>query len=439
MDNVELIELPFDQYQRYKIVQDLVTLIRGDRSLRVLDVGGHPGFIWDFLPNDEAFVLDIVPWTKANYVQGHGAALPFANESFDLVLSVDTLEHIPPAQRELVLAEQLRITRDYLLVVAPFADDNVDLTERIIHEFFVKRLGYHSSFLQEHLTYGLPDLGGVLNYLDENRIQHLEAPNGYLYNWLVMMLVLPLIQAIPDSQDLYRMINRLYNSNFYEGDNRRPCYRTAVLASKRHSLDVIAILHKYKREVEGKSDGNLKIQLANLLLNLKVEEPRITALEDELRQRDQRVIRLQKEFEERTEWALRLEEEVRQRDQYITQLQKEFEERTQWALQLEKEVRQRDQHITQLQSEFEERTDWALRLERRVQEQDQYIEQLQKEFEEQAIWASKVHEELMRIKQTWYYRLFDEGPVKVQALFRQGAKGGTNEDNSHRSDRTTGE
>ena len=325
MDSTKLLELPFDQYQRYKIVQELINLVRVHRRLRILDVGGHPGFIWDFLPNDEAFVLDIVSWNKDNYIQGQGAALPFANGSFDVVLSVDTLEHIPPAQREEVLAEQLRVTRDYLLLVAPFADDNVNLAERIIHEFFIKRLGYHSSFLQEHLTYGLPDLCGTLGYLDANGVQHVEIPNGYLYNWLLMMIMLPLIQTIPDSQDLYCMINRLYNSNFYRADNRRPCYRTAVLASKRHSLDVARILQMYeKRAEEEKPDGNLKIQLANLLLSLKVEEPRI--------------IQLQRELEERTDWALRLDKEVKQRDQRIAQLQSELEERTDWALQLEEEL-----------------------------------------------------------------------------------------------------
>lgn len=324
MDSTKLLELPFDQYQRYKIVQELINLVRDQRRLRVLDIGGHPGFIWDFLPGDEAFVLDIVPWNKDNYIQGQGAALPFADESFDVVLSVDTFEHIPPTQREEVLSEQLRVTRDYLLLVAPFANDNVNLAERIVHEFFVKRLGYHSSFLQEHLTYGLPDLEQTLGYLDANGVQHVEIPNGYLYNWLLMMIVLPLVQMIPDSQDLYHMINRLYNSNFYEDDNRRPCYRTAVLASKRHSLDTAAILGKYERVAQEKPNGSLKIQLAILLLNLKVEEPR--------------VIQLQRELEERTDWALRLDKEVKQRDQRIAQLQRELEERTDWALQLEKEL-----------------------------------------------------------------------------------------------------
>jgi len=390
VDSTKLLELPFDQYQRYKIVQELINVVRDHRWLRVLDVGGHPGFIWDFLPDDEALVLDIVSWTKANYVQGQGAALPFANESFDVVLSVDTFEHIPPAQRELVLAEQLRITRDYLLLVAPFADDNVNLAERIVREFFVKRLGYRSSFLQEHLTYGLADLGESLGYLDANGVQHVEIPNGYLYNWLLMMIVLPLIQTIPDSQHLYHMINRLYNSNFYEDDNRRPCYRTAVLASKRHSLNVASILRRYEeRAGEEKPDGNLKIQLANLLLNLKVEEPR--------------VIQLQSELEERTDWALWLEGRVQEQDQYIERLQKQFEERTDWALRLDKEIGQRDGRIAQLQGEFEERTDWALRLDEEL---------------------SETKQSLAEIKQSWYYKLFG----RATELFRKrGASEGENE------------
>jgi hypothetical protein len=40
-----LYELPFDQFQRYKVVEEVADVARKRKPLRVLDVGGHPGLI----------------------------------------------------------------------------------------------------------------------------------------------------------------------------------------------------------------------------------------------------------------------------------------------------------------------------------------------------------------------------------------------------------
>jgi len=45
-----------------------------------------------------------------------GKALPYPNKAFDLVLSVDVLLHIPPADIERVFAEHVRVSRRWLYV-----------------------------------------------------------------------------------------------------------------------------------------------------------------------------------------------------------------------------------------------------------------------------------------------------------------------------------
>ena len=152
------LELPFDQYQRYKTVEELVELIRDGCRLRVLDVGGHSGLISDFLPEDDTFVLDMLPFEGLNCVLGDGARLPFEDDSFDLVVSIDTLEHIPSDQRVRFLEEQLRVSRDYVLLAAPFEHENISLAEQIVNEFFIKKTGHPNDSLEEHFTNGLPVL-----------------------------------------------------------------------------------------------------------------------------------------------------------------------------------------------------------------------------------------------------------------------------------------
>ncbi len=466
------LELPFDQYQRYKMVEELVGLIRckrsGGRRLRILDVGGRPGLIADFLPEDDTFILDMLPPGGLNCVQGDGARLPFEDDSFDLVVSVDTLEHIPPDRKLGFLEEQLRVSRDYVLLAAPFEDENISLAEQIVNEFFIKKIGHPNDSLEEHFANGLPRLSETLSFFDQHGVQHLEIPNGYLYNWLVMMMALPAAQALPDSEELVAMINRFYNQNLYASDNRPPCYRTVILASKQHNLDRDLIIGKYEKvRTDVPTDAGYhflipSLKLADLLLNLKLEEPRVAALEDELDKRtewafqirdeiekkDRYIEKLQSEFEERAEWAFKLREGVEDRDRRIVELQDELGERTEWAAKLQEEMGEKGQRIVELQDELEERTEWgqglqdeleertewslrlrdevqekdrrilslrdelevqtqwALRLLEGLEQKDQYLKKLQAEFEERTRWALQLDEELTRIKQSWYYRLF---------------------------------
>jgi len=419
------LELPFDQYQRYKIVEELVELIRDGRQLRVLDVGGHPGLIVDFLPKDHTFILDTLPPEGLNCVQGDGAKLPFKDGSFDLVVSIDTLEHIPSDRRLGFLEEQLRVSRDYVLLAAPFEDENISLAEQIVSEFFIKKLGHPNDSLEEHFANGLPRLAETLSFFDENGVQHLEIPNGYLYNWLVMMMALPAVQALPHPEGLVAMINRFYNQNLYVSDNRKPCYRTVILASKQHSLDKDYIMSKFEKAEDDAPD--IKLKLVDLLLSLKLEESRITTLGEELEKRDRYIEKLQSEFEERTEWALRLQREVEERDRRIIELQDELEERTEWALKLQEELEEKGQRIIELQDELErrtewarkledelnERTEWALKLKDNLEEREEHLGKLQKEFEERTEWALQLREEVQE-KDQRILNLQDELEVQTQ-------------------------
>ena len=392
------------------MVEELVELIRDGRRLSILDVGGHSGLIADFLPEDDTFILDIQPFEGPNCTQGDGAWLPFEDDSFDLVVSVDTLEHIPPDRRARFLQEQLRTSRDYVLLTAPFEDENIALAEQIVNDFFIRKVGRPNHSLEEHFASGLPGLDETLSFFDQSGLQHLEIPNGYLYNWLVMMIALLEIQALPDSEEPAAMINRFYNQNLYVSDNRRPCYRTVILASKQHSLDRDSIISKYEK-VEGDDQVGTNLKLANLLLNLKLVEPRIAALKDEL--------------EEQTEWALKLRNELEKKDAYINKLQREFEERTEWALRLREEIEDKDRRIVELRDEFDERTEWAktvdyelrkkleermewvLKLQQESDERGRRIVELQDELEEQKTWALGLRDRLKE-RTEWAIELKDD-------------------------------
>ena len=435
------LELPFDQYQRYRIVEELVGLIRQGRRLRILDVGGHPGLIADFLPQDDTFILDVQPSEGLNCVQGDGIKLPFTSDSFDLVVSIDTVEHIPYDQRVRFLEEQLRTSKNYVLLAAPFEDENVSLAEQIVNQFFIKKIGHPNDSLEEHFANGLPRLDETLSFFDQNGVQHLEIPNGYLYNWLVMMMAIPAVQILPDSEELLAMLNRFYNQNLYVSDNRRPCYRTVILASKQHSLESGFVYSGFVNSGSDLRTVDARLQLTNLLLSLKLEEPRIATLEkelegrtawafqlrDEIEKNDEVIKKLQAEFAERTEWALKLREEVEDRDRRIFNLQKELGERTEWVRHLQQEVDEKGQRIVALQAELEdktawalglqeqleERTQWSLRLKDDLEEREERLGKLQQEFEERTAWTLRLRDEVQE-KDRRVMSLQDELEVQTQ-------------------------
>ncbi|MFQ5354296.1 MAG: hypothetical protein ACE5DR_05055 [Thermodesulfobacteriota bacterium] len=52
------VKLPFDQYQRYRVIKDAIDAVRTNKGpLKILDVGGSPGTLLDFLPDDDIYTV----------------------------------------------------------------------------------------------------------------------------------------------------------------------------------------------------------------------------------------------------------------------------------------------------------------------------------------------------------------------------------------------
>src|SRR5688572_7951767 len=104
MDQTGLLELPFDQYQRYRLIQESVESIRWTPCLSVLDVSKSPLLLDRFLPNDDVAVADLTK-QGASESLANGISLGFNDAAFDLVVASDTLPHVSPDQRSNFLAE----------------------------------------------------------------------------------------------------------------------------------------------------------------------------------------------------------------------------------------------------------------------------------------------------------------------------------------------
>jgi len=93
----------------------------------ILDVGCGDGAVTDHLAQRWSVTgLDSSP-TALEHVQtdavlGSATQLPFADQSFDLVLSSEMLEHMPTDDYHRAISEMARVSRRYLLISVPYRE-----------------------------------------------------------------------------------------------------------------------------------------------------------------------------------------------------------------------------------------------------------------------------------------------------------------------------
>jgi hypothetical protein len=222
------LDLPFDQYQGYRIVTDVIDRLREDPDpLQVLDAGGEDGILSGFLPEDRVTVLD--RWAA----EDSASALPYEDQAFDYTVSVDICARIEPALRYQYLSELRRVTQKGVLVAAPFDSDVVRGAERVANEFHraiqpteeTQPLGYEKN--------ELPKLEDVRRFLEEHEDTVSVLPNGYVAHWLAMTCLAAYGSKLEGDLDgILGHLNAFYNETIYEVDNAEPAYRHLLVSLK---------------------------------------------------------------------------------------------------------------------------------------------------------------------------------------------------------------
>lgn len=234
-----LLTLPFDQYQRYRDVKEVVDAIRGaSQSLRILDVGGGEAKYLpapDFFPDDLVLVADLHALRLPNYVQASGTQLPFDDDTFDVAFSCDTLEDVRPEDRKKFVSELFRVSRGFVILAAPFYTALAELAEQVVQRAFISECGGPNQALLEHEENGLPHLEETEAIFKSLSAAQLRFPSGNIHNWVIMNSISFAFGSL--SVDLYRDANRVYNRCFYDSDHCPPAYRYCLVAAKtKHSL-----------------------------------------------------------------------------------------------------------------------------------------------------------------------------------------------------------
>jgi hypothetical protein len=361
----DLLSLPFDQYGRMRVAQNLAntlyTHIAGMHGgpdagirLRVLDVGGYPGVLREFLSPDyyDVTVLDVVPSPGDDsmpwYVQASGLDLPYEDASFDVVTSLDTLEHIPGAGRARFLSEIMRVARHAALLINPVQSLEADLAEETLDEYVRWILDAQQEQLAEHREYGLPDFAATMAEFEAAGWQTAHFPIANVHNWLLMMVAKHYLISLRDERasGFERSLDRFYNLSFSDGDRATPAYRGVLVAVRPEleaSLDRVRA--DYPPVESSAADNAMRLQLAQVLmtmLDLKTANHEDRLLREQMEHRDKHIAQME------TRISIQESELERVRAE-VTSMHGAAQARDRQMAKLEEDIRSKDEHILYLE------------------------------------------------------------------------------------------
>jgi SAM-dependent methyltransferase len=240
----KITESSLDTALRYETVIGLLA-DRYRSDLEMLEVGAGSAGITQFLEHpitavDPAFHRTDERRTGfVTQVVGRADALPFADASFDVVLSLEMLEHIPAAERRTALGEMQRVLRPGGRMIVTFPADEAALElDRWVNDAYRRKSGRDHPWASEHLEMGVPDsaeMEVVARELlgDRGTVslqRHMWAPvhrvvHGLYTGRRLSKLTRPLgLHTRPVARALFAAGRRLHG--------RMPAYRTILVVDK---------------------------------------------------------------------------------------------------------------------------------------------------------------------------------------------------------------
>jgi ubiquinone/menaquinone biosynthesis C-methylase UbiE len=177
---------------------------------------------------------------RGERVQASVLDLPFADQSFDVVVALDLLEHVAQVDRPRALAELARVGRRRVVVGCPCGSRALEADRRLARLYDRLRLP-RPPWLDEHLVNGFPEAGELsagLNHAGRVRLVDNE--------WLLSHQLLVGFEALPYVGLLARAAARALRPGvsgevgrradlargllrFVRGGDRAPAYRVIAL------------------------------------------------------------------------------------------------------------------------------------------------------------------------------------------------------------------
>jgi len=167
VDAEERFALPWDRFMRLRAVADHLRRITGEcRTLTILDAGGFDGALAMFLPGHEVEVID-----RAT-TGGSVLRMPCADRSYEAVVSIDAIEHVPVLERGRLVAEAARTASEICIINFPHPATLP--AQKLLLSLTDHRL------IREHVELGLPEKAWVIDQMASCGFDCQAIPHGSL-------------------------------------------------------------------------------------------------------------------------------------------------------------------------------------------------------------------------------------------------------------------
>lgn len=192
-----------DKYIRYnEIIRLINEYAKKNKSIAVLDVGGGDESLCDFLSrnNVKITILDISekelgPARQKGYdtvLADASKKIPFKDNSFDIVTSVASLEHVPPERRDKYCDELKRVARSRVLLYVQ-SGKAAEKYDRKLYRFS-KSLGIPDPWTEEHIRYGLPSGEDLKKYFPRAEIRFIQ--NARVWYATILLTKIPFANLV---------------------------------------------------------------------------------------------------------------------------------------------------------------------------------------------------------------------------------------------------
>ncbi len=308
---------------RYLFVRQFVS------GREVLDLGCGSGYGSSLIAGDASRVvgLDVSPeavqYSRENfsapnlyYLVSDAAQTGLASSRFDVVVCFEVIEHL--ARQENLVEEACRLLKpDGMLVVS--TPNRVFYTEerQLVNPYHTREFDF-----QEFRSF----LGSYFPQVEVFYQNHI--------------------------------------SSIFVGGARLPLKVVSKFATQDEEMQATSnfFVAVCSKEASGPLSSGSLVYLSSTGNLLREKEQRIEKLESQVKERDRKVLKLQNEYDQQTHWCLQLDETLRERESRILELQKEYDEtaasfrqslneldeRTAWAKRLSEENTAKDQQILKL-------------------------------------------------------------------------------------------
>ena len=392
------LRISFDQYQRYKLVSDIINKYRlnQDKVFRILEVGaGNEENLKNFLPADHIYLLDKeYPQNYeniGNYLSGDILKINLT-ETYDFVVSIDSYEHVPASSREIFIEKLLMPSNIATIIAAPFDTPGVRECEVFANESYKLRHGFEHKWLKEHIQNGLPSLQFTLELIDRFGYNCRSIPNGFLPRWFEMISLILTTERNPEFSKIVAEINEFYNTKFYEYDNQSPAYRQVLVVNKKGDAPDLSEL--CSRNVASSELSANWSMLQSMIQKVKESDSvfgakRYCEASKEILIKEQIIKEFKNQFD-------RFERAIAERDGHISSITSQFQEMMAKAQAAEQAVSDQNDKMTALNVQLQNALSRICENEQALAERNEKIEYLNSEIQEKDLIVHKLEDTIAK-------------------------------------------